>query len=147
MGRQRVPDSAIPGFIDKYNKEGKKTAYDYLRSEFGLKYPNCMKHRILKNGSYTYDADKDIFLPKQSETGENVFMSLDDLCSPMKMQHAQPSIQAETDKRANMEQLVHELISDRLLALSRYITMDSVSRTVIIDKTTLIQEGFEIVTH
>jgi len=41
-----------------------------------------------------------------------------------------------TDPRpAAMERLVHELISDRLLTLSRYITLDSSTRTILIDQT------------
>lgn len=46
-----------------------------------------------------------------------------------------------------MEKLVHELISDRLLTLSRYITLDSSTKTILIDQTSLSEDGYHVVTH
>jgi hypothetical protein len=46
-----------------------------------------------------------------------------------------------------MERLVHELISDRLLTLSRYITLESSTRTILIDQTSLSADGYQVVTH
>jgi hypothetical protein len=46
-----------------------------------------------------------------------------------------------------MEALVNELINDRLLTLSRYITLDTSTRTIIIDRTSLSADGYRVVTH
>ena len=46
-----------------------------------------------------------------------------------------------------MEMLVRELINDRLLLLSRYITLDTSAKTVIIDQPSLSADGYRIVTH
>ncbi len=46
-----------------------------------------------------------------------------------------------------MESLVKELISDRLLELSRYIVMDTSSRIIMIDVTTMEADGYQVVTH
>jgi hypothetical protein len=46
-----------------------------------------------------------------------------------------------------MEKLVQELIGDRLLALSRYITMDTSSRTVLVDRSLLIADGYRVELH
>lgn len=43
-----------------------------------------------------------------------------------------------------MEKLVNELINNRLLTLSRYITLDGSSRTILIDRTSLSQDGLNI---
>jgi len=68
--------------------------------------------------------------------------------------------QEDTDKRSDiilrneistqndvMEKLVNELIKDRLLALSRYVTMDSQRRTLLINQTALTADGFKIISH
>jgi len=48
---------------------------------------------------------------------------------------------------AAMEILIRELIGDRLLQLSKYVTIDSSSKTVIVDKTTLLTDGYQLETH
>ena len=48
---------------------------------------------------------------------------------------------------AAMEKLIQELISDHLLTLSRYITMDSSSRTILIDQASLTADGYQIIMH
>ena len=55
--------------------------------------------------------------------------------------------EANRSRPAELEKLVHELISDRLLMLSRYITLDSASRTILIDRTSLETDGYQIVSH
>ncbi|WP_278308901.1 hypothetical protein [Butyrivibrio sp. Su6] len=40
-----------------------------------------------------------------------------------------------------------ELIGDRLLELSRYVVMDILNKTMIIDKTALTGAGYTLVTH
>jgi hypothetical protein len=45
-----------------------------------------------------------------------------------------------------MEKLVHELVSDRLLMLSKYIVLDSLARTIFIDQASLSADGYRVVT-
>ena len=51
-----------------------------------------------------------------------------------------------TDNSEEMEKLIHELIGERVLELSRYISINSISKTLIIDKTSLIRGGTIIIT-
>lgn len=46
-----------------------------------------------------------------------------------------------------MEKLIRDLIGDRLLELSRYVALDTLSKTMIIDKTSLENDGYQLVTH
>ena len=47
----------------------------------------------------------------------------------------------------SMEKLIHELISDRLLELSRYVSLETSSRTILIDKTSMVEAGYSVITH
>ena len=51
------------------------------------------------------------------------------------------------EKKDAMESLIKELISDRLLELSRYIVMDTSNRTIMIDVTTMKADGYQVITH
>ncbi len=46
-----------------------------------------------------------------------------------------------------MDKLIHELIGDRLLELSKYITMDASDRVVFIDKTAFVADGYQVILH
>ena len=37
--------------------------------------------------------------------------------------------------------------TDRLLEISRYISINSISKTLIIDKTSLVRDGYRVTTH
>lgn len=47
----------------------------------------------------------------------------------------------------NSHYLIRELIGNRLLELSKYVTIDSLSKRIIIDKTTLTTDGYQLITH
>jgi hypothetical protein len=46
-----------------------------------------------------------------------------------------------------MEKLIQELIGDKLLAISRYVNMNTSDRTIIIDRTSLQNDGYQIIAH
>ena len=75
-------------------------------------------------------------------------MDLDELCSGQIVEkHHDCGISSIDSRTTAMEKLVNELINDRLLTLSRYITLDGASHTILIDKTSLSQDGYRIITH
>lgn len=95
-----------------------------------------------------YDEEKDYFDIGNSVQPESIFMSMEELCSPIVPQHITKKEQEEIDRRpAAMDKLIRELIGDRLLELNKYITIDSLSKRIIVDKTTLVQDGYQLVTH
>lgn len=104
-------------------------------------------NRIRECGQYTYDPDTDRFVEPVTSAADDVFMDLDELCSTAMITRTRRDISAADDRPAAMEKLVHELINDRLLTLSRYITLDSSTRTILIDRTSLSADGYQIVTH
>ena len=104
-------------------------------------------NRIKKCRKYTYDPENDRFSAAESDAADRVFMDLDELCGTIVPETAEKAGTIEDSRPAAMERLVHELISDRLMMLSRYITLDSSSRTIMIDQSSLSADGYRIVTH
>ena len=74
-------------------------------------------------------------------------MDLDELCGTSAGAAVRQPDPASDSRPVAMEKLVHEQISDRLLTLSRYITRDSSTRTILIDQTSLSVDGYQVVTH
>ncbi len=144
MGKTIISEDIFPALVDVYNREGKTSAYDMIRNRYGVKNPFFVINRIKKCGKYTYDPENDRFSAAESDAANRVFMDLDELCGTIVSETAGT---IEDSRPAAMERLVHELISDRLMMLSRYITLDSSSRTIMIDQSSLSADGYRIVTH
>ena len=144
MGKTIISEDIFPALVDVYNREGKTSAYDMIRHRYGVKNPFFVINRIKKCGKYTDDPENDRFSAAESDAANRVFMDLDELCGTIVSETAGT---IEDSRPAAMERLVHELISDRLMMLSRYITLDSSSRTIMIDQSSLSADGYRIVTH
>jgi hypothetical protein len=144
----KVNDEEINKIVQVYNSKGRIAAYDLLRSQYGVKYPYALLKRIEKNPKFEYCQTEDRYQIRSEANAEGVFMSMEELCSPMVPQHVRSSEKEFIDSRpVEMEKLIQELLGDRLLELSRYITLDSLSKTMLIDQTSLKSAGYRIITH
>ncbi len=144
--KQRVNKSDFCEIVKKYNKEGNSAAQKYIRENFGVANSNYVIKRIKKSENYTYDTDNDRFISTEENDNDRIFMNLDELCDTRTAKNAEMVINVEGKKDA-MESLIKELISDRLLELSRYIIMDTSSRTIMIDVSTMKADGYQVITH
>lgn len=143
----KVKAEMFPEIVGKYNNDGKSAAYSLIRSSFGVKNPWHIVDRIKKCGKYRYDVDHDRFIPVNSEMSENIFLDLKTLCKGGSIESQKMSDSISDNRMSAMEKLVQELIGDRLLTLSRYISLDSASRTIIIDQTSMASDGYSVMTH
>ena len=147
MRKAIIGEDLFPEIVNRYNTGGKTAAYDFLRSQYGIKHPYFVMNRIRECGKYTYDPEADQFFGAGADSGDSVFMDLDELCGSSLVKAESPTLSVADSRPSAMEKLIHELISDRLLTLSRYITLDSSTRTILIDQTSLTADGYQIVTH
>ena len=145
----KIKDKNLPELAGLYNSGGKDALYQELRNTFGIKYPWSTLSRMKSIDYLGYDETTDRFDAGQiKQPDENLFMSMDELCSPVKPQHiCEDKTERNAPKAEAMEKLVKELIGDRLLELSRYVVMDTINKTMIIDKTALTGAGYTLVTH
>lgn len=147
MGKTVIGEELFPEIVKLYNSGGRRAAYDYLRSIHGIRNPYYVINRIRKCGKYTYYPDTDQFMELDKSTADSIFMDLDELCGNSIVSTDSPVSSTADTRSVTMEELIHELISDRLMMLSRYITLDSSTRTILIDQTSLIADGYQVVTH
>lgn len=147
MGKTIISENMFPEIVELYNTEGKIAVYDMIRSQFGIKRPYFVLRRLKDSDAYKYDEENDRFISTQISAGDDLFMDLDELCGLRTHRRSAPVKLAAKDHMLTMENLVNELINDRLLTLSRYITLDSATRTIMIDQTSLTSDGYRVVTH
>lgn len=142
-----IDESEFPAIVEIYNRDGRKAANAYIRTNYGLKNPWSVISRIRKTPGYKYDEANNRFIIPYKRTEKQVFMSIDDLCGNKKSQPEKTGDAVNPRNTVSMENLIHELISDRLLELSRYVTLEASSRTILIDRTSMIADGYKAVIH
>ena len=145
----KISDHDLPEIARLYNNSGKDAMYKHLRETYGIKNPWFVLSRMKKAPVLGYDAESDRFTAEAcDQADENLFMTMDELCSPMKPQHVTTSKQNQCEQKAEaMEALVKQLIGDRLLELSKYVVLDTINKTMLVDKTALETAGYSLVTH
>jgi len=141
----KIKPDQYPKIIDSYNTKGKSTTYVMLREVYGLTNTTNFMRRLKNNPELEYNPETDKFEASIEYDENDIFMKLDDLCVKTNLTCNQANVE---DNRTNaMEKLVHSLISDRLLVLSKYVLLDTVSKKIMIDRTTMISDGYQIIMH
>ena len=74
-------------------------------------------------------------------------MSIDELCGVPPKPATGTDDTSKQPQTNSMDALIHTLISDRLLELSRYVTLDVERRTIMIDQTGMRSDGYNVVTR
>ena len=144
MSKKVNPDQ-YPKIIDSYNTNGKSKTYDILREVYGITNTTSFMRRLKNTPEFAYNPETDKFEDTIKYDENNIFMKLDDLC--VYTPTADTKNRIETNRTDAMEKLIHSLISDRLLELSKYILLDAVSKKIMIDRTSLVSDGYQLIIH
>ena len=126
MSIKITPDK-YPQIIEVYNTEGKTAAYDLMRSCYEIKNPTCVMKRMKADKSLGYNYDTDRF-ESDSRKEDDIFLNLE----------------MRNDRIKAMENMVHSLISDRLLELSKYVLLDPIGKRILIDKSSMQTDGYQV---
>ena len=132
-----------------YNTEGKAQMYTVLKEKYLIENPSQVLTCMKKASYLLYDAELDRFNIKDLETTEaNIFLDIDSLCARKgNAVKASNATKDENTVHKSMESLVQELIGERLLTLSQYVTLDTSGKILRLDKTSLTNDGYQLILH
>lgn len=142
-----IKKADFPDIVAIYNKSGKLEANAFIREKYGVKNPWYTFSRIRESGLYTYDEKNDKYVPSGESPDESLFMSIEELCKTPSDKPDAHKEMPDPARGSSMDALIQTLISDRLLELSRYVTLDVESRTIMIDQTGMRSDGYQVITH
>jgi len=123
--------------IEIYNTTGSKDAQAFIQDTYGTQNPRCLITRMKKAEKFGYNKVSQKFIPHEQPTGPPVFLNIDDLCQDWAQK---PDAQLENQQNDLYQQLVQE----KLLALLCYVKLDSVDRTMRINKNRLTTDGYQL---
>ena len=147
---EMVHDSELKKLAEIYNKKGKKEMYVLLSKQYGIKNPTCVFKRMRNKPELAYDEGLDQFFAEMRNdvNPEDVFISMVELCVSKTPKQCKKADVDYEQKRSNaMEKMIRELIGERLLELSRYVTLDSLSKTMYVDESSLKNDGYQVMIH
>lgn len=132
-----------------YNTEGKAQMYAILKDKYFVSNPSQVFACMKKAPYLLYDSETDCFNVKDFETNEaNIFLDIDSLCAKKEKQEKTGNLTNDEHLlHKSMESLVQELIGERLLTLSQYVSLDTTGKILRLDKTSLTNDGYQLILH
>lgn len=132
-----------------YNTEGKAKMYAVLREKYLISNPSQVFACMKKAPYLLYDAKQERFGVKDLETNEsNIFLDIETLCSSGQKKNAAQVIQRKNiSTHKSMDVIIQELIGERLLTLSQYVSLDTTEKVMRLDETTLKNDGYRLILH
>lgn len=144
----KVPRTDYVEIAEMFNRDGHNATCAYIADRYGVRYPDNVLTKIRKDPAFEYDAKTKRFTETASNEADQLFMTLDELCSPMVTTHVtEGAYDPSAASSEAMDRLVRTLISDRLLELSKYILLDTVTRTIIVDRSSMASDGYKVMIH
>ena len=132
-----------------YNTEGKDAMYSIIREKYMVKNPTCVFTSMKKASYLAYNPEDDRFMFGEQETTEaNIFLDIEALCSrTAKNETSVTVVKSEKTPHKSMDALIQELIGERLLTLSQYVSLDPVEKVLRVDETWLKNDGYRLILH
>lgn len=131
-----------------YNAEGKQKLYQVLREQFEIANPSCTFSSMKKAPYLQYDAEKDRFMVNETEQRESdIFLDIETLCSRKSGKNCSRQATETESTHKSMDTLIQELIGDRLLTLSQYVSLDASAKVLRLDETSLKNDGYRLSLH
>lgn len=133
-------------FVSVNNEKGKAEAKALAREKYNLSFEQ-VKRRLLNGTDYYYDPKTRTYKHKEQEAVEAEFMSLEELDKGKPYEYVDKGIKAlpVPSSHPDFEEIVKELIKDRIMELSKYVSIDHGSRKLIVKTDSLNRDGFCLV--
>ena len=128
-----------------YNESGNQAAMEYIQENYGSKAPRGVIMRIKNSPGFSFDSVNNKIITSNASEGE-IFMGVEELCNK-KVANEIPTLKTVSVsgiEDITLELLYKDLMQEKLMELSKYIKLNRYSNTVIIDKTALKMDGYQI---
>lgn len=129
--------------VEIYNTEGKLKADEYIKSTYSLSL-GYVYQRLLKAG-YIHDRTRKKYVLASSEPHN--FLSLETLLEPMSdsLSDNDKTLWEVPSYTNEIDTLVMELIKDKVLQLNHFMKINHHSKTVLLRKSALLEDGYKII--
>ena len=133
-------NKSVKELMEIYNEMGHKMFKEYLKNEFGISDPYYYIKKLRKEFQYSQETDK--FETKDFSNENEIFLGINELCTKGQTRSVISKKNTQT-----IDDLVKQLLEERLLQLNNYVHLDQNEREVHIDKTSMIGDRYKVVIY
>lgn len=133
-------------FITTYNEKGKSEAVILSRKKYNLSFQQ-VRRRLNNKSDFYFDASVRLYKRKSEASLENNFMTIDELdCYNAKENKQKESMPLSgLGLTQTFDDLLKELIKDRLMELNKYVSINIETKRLIINTKNLKRDCFELI--
>ncbi|WP_373899725.1 hypothetical protein ACER0A_000790 [Haloimpatiens sp. FM7315] len=133
-------------FVNILNEKGKSEAVLLSRKKYDLSFQQ-VRRRLLKLTDYCYDSSQRIYIHKSKVAVDSGFMTIDELNSSIPKENTHKGFMSLSGHVPNssFDELIKELIKDRLMELNKYVSINHETKTLIINTKNLKKDCFDLV--
>lgn len=134
-------------FVNVFNKKGKTEAKLLARERYNLSFVQ-VKRRMTNFTDYFFDLSLRTYRhKKQEDILDAKFMSIDELDNCNIKENVVKGIEPLSGPNSNSEfdELVKELIKDRIIILNKYVSINQETRKLILNTKNLKRDNFDLV--
>ncbi|SHI73088.1 hypothetical protein SAMN05444401_1487 [Clostridium amylolyticum] len=136
----------FPEFVNIFNTQGKDAARLLAREKYNRSF-EYIQRKVRYESDYYFDRTLRKYKNKDKNIIEADFMSLDELdnygtqAAVTKSKEPLPGL----SKDESFDQLINELIKDRMLELSKYISISHETRQLTVKSKTIKNDGLSLI--
>lgn len=133
-------------FIITYNSRGRSEAVNLARDKYNLSFQQ-MRRRLSNKSDYYFDSKVRMYKHKSEASIESNFMTLDELgrCIVSESLGNQSKPLPGLGLTQSFDDLLKELIKDRLMELNKYVSINIQERRLTINTKNLKRDCFELI--
>jgi hypothetical protein len=135
-------------FVNTINKKGKNVAKILAKERYNLSFEQ-VRRRLFLGTDYCFDSVTRLYKHKDEGTINAEFISLEELDKMKPSGYKNKGIEALTganpSSNSDFDEIVRDLIKDRLMELSKYVSIDHGSRKLVIKTNILNRDGISLV--
>lgn len=125
-------------YVELYNQSGREAAKDYVVNECQVDYA-IFQRKMRSETSYVFSRSTRRF---EEQSADCQFMSLDDLCKTRSATVNAKSSPLATINSGTFDELVVDLMRDRLVEMHRFIRLDQGSKQIVVHSKLIKESGY-----
>ena len=133
-------------FITTYNEKGRREAVILAKEKYGLSFQQ-VKRRLNNKSDYYFDAKVRLYKHKSGACIEDNFMTIDELDRYNTKEIVQKELMplSGLGLTQTFDDLLKELIKDRLMELNKYVSINIETKRLIINTKNLKRDCFQLI--
>jgi hypothetical protein len=133
-------------FVTTYNEKGKSEAVILARKKYDLSFQQ-IRRRLNNKSEYYFDATVRLYKCKKEATIESTFMTIDELHYSKYKESAnkEPVPLSGPELTQNFDDLIKELIKDRLMELNKYVSINIQEKKLMVNTKNLKKDCFKLI--